>query len=243
VSTQIADAYAILPKFKYLRVVDVSDALDALGRQDLCLVSPEIRPLWPGMKFWGVALTIRVVPANRHMPHLSKEEALQSHRLWFEQVGRPTFQDLVRPGTVIVTDAHGCRETGIWGSANSLSMIARGAVGIVTDGYARDTYELTLQKTPICCRARGRTIIPGRVIFADVNVPISCGGALVRPGDIVGADDDGVIVVPQEIAAEVVEIASAILIDDMKTRRRLYEQVGLPFDHTVAVEEVEAFYR
>mgnify|MGYP000141501805 CR=1 FL=1 len=47
----------------------------------------------------------------------------------------------------------------------------------------------------------------------------------------------------EEIAAEVVEIASAILIDDMKTRRRLYEQVGLPFDHTVAVEEVEAFYR
>ena len=145
-STQIADAYAILPKFKYLRVVDVSDALDALGRQDLCLVSPEIRPLWPGMKFWGVALTIRVVPANRHMPPLSKEEALQSHRLWFEQVGRPTFQDLVRPGTVIVTDAHGCRETGIWGSANSLSMIARGAVGIVTDGYARDTYELTSRR-------------------------------------------------------------------------------------------------
>ncbi len=55
--------FVIRRLYRYLRVVDVSDALDGMGYFDLCLMSPEIRPLWPGMKFWGVALTVRCVPA------------------------------------------------------------------------------------------------------------------------------------------------------------------------------------
>ena len=242
-STPSMDPFALAHQFKYLRLADVSDALDALALQDLFLLSPDVRPLWPGMKFWGVALTVRVVPARRHMPPLAKADALRSHGIWFQQHGRPQYSQLIRPGHVIVMEAHECRETGIWGSANSMGAIASGAAGIVTDGYARDTYELTLQKTPICCRQRGRTIIPGRVEFVDQEVPINCGGVQVRPGDIVGCDDDGVIAVPQEAAAEVLPIAAAILLDDMRSRRRLYERLGMPPDHTVAVEEAEAFYK
>jgi regulator of RNase E activity RraA len=65
---------------------------------------------------------------------------------------------------------------------------------------------------------------------------------LVRQGDIVGCDGDGVVVVPQEIVGDVIKIAKGILIDDAPKRRRLYEQLGLPLDETVDVEAMQAFY-
>lgn len=134
-------------------------------------------------------------------------------------------------------------ETGIWGSNNALDLVARGAVGVLTDGYARDTDELISQQTPIACRARGRPIIPGRVTFAGVNEPVACGGVLVRPGDIVGVDGDGAVVVPQEVVEDVIRIAAAILVADARGRRRLFERLGMPFDESVDVEGMEAFYK
>jgi len=113
----------------------------------------------------------------------------------------------------------------------------------VTDGYARDTAELTRQRTPVVARARGRTIIPGRIMVAEVQCTIGCGGAQVNPGDIVGCDDDGVVVVPIDVAEEVAVHARAVLLADMRGRRRLYEKLGLPPDETVNYEEVEAYYR
>jgi 4-hydroxy-4-methyl-2-oxoglutarate aldolase len=76
----------------------------------------------------------------------------------------------------------------------------------------------------------------------EANVPIGCGGVQVCAGDIVGCDDDGVIVVPQDIAAEVAVHAQAVLLADMRGRRRLYERLGLPTDETVDVATVEAYY-
>ncbi len=243
-SNTSVDTYALLGLFKYLRVVDVVDAMDGIGYFDIGLMDPEIRPLWLGMKWWGVAVTQRCVPTNRPMWKLSTtEEIVNSHSIWFAEVGNIGLDEYVRPGSVIVTSTGDSKEVGFWGSNNSLSMIARGAVGIVTDGYCRDTYEVTLQKTPICARRRGRTIIPGRIQVAEVQVTVSCGGAQVRPGDIVGCDDDGLLVVPQEVAAEVARHAIAVLIADMKGRRRLYERLGMTPDETVDYEKVEAYYR
>jgi regulator of RNase E activity RraA len=74
------------------------------------------------------------------------------------------------------------------------------------------------------------------------QVPIGLGGAQVRPGDMVGCDDDGIVVVPQEVAAEVAVHAQAVLLHDMRGRRRLYERLGMPPDETVDVEMVEAYY-
>src|SRR3712207_8784294 len=111
-------------------------------------------------------------------------------------------------------------------------MVTRGAVGVLTAGCARDTDELILQNPPVACRARGRPIIPGRVIFSGVNEPIACGGVLVRPGDIVGCDGDGAVVVPAEVARDVAIIARGILVDDARKRRRPYEQNGMPPDET-----------
>jgi regulator of RNase E activity RraA len=244
VSTSAANSPFDLRKlYRYLRVADVCDALDGIGYFDLCQMSPEIRPLWQGMKFWGPALTVRCVPANRPMWKLdTTEEIVDAHGIWFKEVGNIGFNDLIQPGHVVVCDTGGAREVGFWGSANSLSVVEAGGVGIVTNGCCRDTAELTLQQTPICCRARGRTIIPGRIEVAEVQSKIGCGGVQVRPGDIVGCDDDGLVVVPQEVAQEVAVHARAVLLADMRARRKHYERLGRPLDATVDFEAVERYY-
>jgi len=238
-----ADPFELRKLYRYLRVVDVCDAMDGIGYFDIGLMSPEVRPLWPGMRFWGVALTIRCVPANRPMWRLeTTADIVNAHDLWFTEVGNIGIEGLIQPGHVIVTDAGDSGEVGFWGSNNSLGAVASGAVGIVTDGYCRDTAEIAVQRTPVCARARGRTIIPGRIEVAEVQTRIGCGGVQVRPGDIVGGDDDGVEVVPLEVAAEVAVHARAVLLADMRGRRTLYERLGMRLDETVDHETVEAYY-
>lgn len=238
------DPFELIKLYKYLRVVDVCDAMDGIGYFDIGLMDTNIRPLWHGIKFWGVAFTIRCVPANRPMWKLSTtEEIVNAHGIWFKEVGNISIHGKIRPGHVIITDTGGSREVGFWGSANSLSVVAEGAVGIITDGYCRDTDELILQKTPVCSRARGRTIIPGRIEVVEIQTRVGCGGVQVRPNDIVGCDGDGIVVVPLNIAQEVAIHARAILLADMRARRSLYERLGMQPDSTVDYEMVEAYYR
>ena len=237
------DGFELRKWYTYLRVVDVVDAMDGIGYFNVGLMDASVRSLYPGLRFWGVAFTLRCVPANRPMWKLeTTEEIVGAHGIWFREVGNVNYRDQIRDGHVIVTDTGGSGEVGFWGSNNALGMVARGAVGIVTDGYCRDTDELILQKTPICARARGRTIIPGRIEAVEVQSRIGCGGVQVCPGDMVGYDGDGIVVVPAAIASEVAVHARAILLADMKGRRRLYEQLGMPMDETVDVQMVEKYY-
>jgi 4-hydroxy-4-methyl-2-oxoglutarate aldolase len=227
------DAYALAARFnKFLRVTDVTDGLDAVGRADLTLMDHAIRPLWMGMRFWGPAMTLRVVPTNRRMPVIDRKDALRQHAMWNEMGGMHAKLN-VKPGCVVVTSTNGARECGYWGSNNSMDMQSKGVAGIVTDGFARDTDEIILQRNPVASRGIGRTIIPGRVELMDVDVPVGCGGVLVRPGDIIGCDWDGVIVVPIEVAEDVLCISARIMVDDKKARRRLYEKLGKKPDETV----------
>jgi len=238
---------SVIDRFRYLRVTDVVDAMDGLGYFDIGLMDPAVRPLWLGMRFWGPALTVRCVPSNRPMWKLdTTQDIVDDHGHWYRRYPAPVnigkIGEMVTPGCVIVQDVGASPETGYWGSNSALGMIARGAVGIVTDGECRDTYEVCLQKTPVCCRSRARTIIPGRLMEVEANTVIACGGVQVAPGDIVGCDDDGVVVVPQDLAEEVATHAAAVLIADMQGRRRLYERLGLPMDETVNVQAVAAYY-
>jgi 4-hydroxy-4-methyl-2-oxoglutarate aldolase len=237
------DPYALAARFsKYLRVTDVTDGLDAVGRADLTLMDPLIRPLWMGMRFWGPAVTMRVIPTNRRMPVIARKDALLQHDIWNES-GATHASLKTKPGCVIVTSTDGARECGFWGSNNSMAMQADGVVGIVTDGNARDTDEIVLQKNPVACRGIGRTIIPGRVELMDVDVPVGCGGVMVRPGDIIGCDWDGVVVVPLEVAEDVLYFAARIAIDDKKSRRALYEKLGKKPDETVDWEAVAEYFK
>lgn len=238
-----ADPDNVATLYKHLRVVDVADALDGIGYFDLTLMSPEVRPLWSGMRFWGHAATMRCVPSNKPMWKLeTTQEIVEAHRIWFEKHGHVRMPADLAPGHVVVTDAGGGPEVGLWGSENTMGAVTRGAVGIVTDGYCRDTAEVELQRTPVCARHRGRTIIPGRIEVVEVQTTIACGGVQVRPGDVVGADEDGVLVVPAEVAHEVATHARAILLADMNARRKHYATLGLPADASVDIEAIEAYY-
>jgi regulator of RNase E activity RraA len=99
-----------------------------------------------------------------------------------------------------------------------------------------------MQRTPMACKSRGRTIIPGRIEVVEVNTTIGIGGAQVRPGDIVGCDDDGLIVVPIEVAKEVAMHAKAVLLADMHSRGRRYEKLNREKDASVDTEAVERYY-
>jgi 4-hydroxy-4-methyl-2-oxoglutarate aldolase len=238
-----ADPSNLSSLYQHLRVVDVVDALDGIGYFNIGLMDPEVRPLWRGMKFWGEAVTIRCVPANKPMWKLdTTDDIVSAHGIWFEKNPPARLPDGLKPGHVVVMDAGGGPEVGFWGSENAMGAVVNGAVGIITDGYCRDTGEVELQRTPVVARHRGRTIIPGRIQAIEVQGTIACGGVQVNPGDIVGADDDGVVVVPQEVAEVVALHARAILLADMRARREKYRALGKTMDETVDVEAIEAYF-
>lgn len=239
------DPYAISARFNhFLRVTDVTDGLDAVGRADLTLMDPAIRPLWMGMRFFGPAVTMRVVPTNRRMPPVSKEDALKQHDIWRRMGGwHAELNPHLKQGCVLVMSTGGARECGYWGSNNSLDMMSRGVAGIVTEGNCRDTDEVIMQKCNVACRGIGRTIIPGRVELIDVEAPVGCGGVMVRPGDIVGCDWDGCIVIPIEVAEEVLAISARIAVDDKKARRRLYDRMGRKPDESVDWESAAEYFK
>src|SRR5262245_37067428 len=96
-TTSGIDPFEVRKLYKYLRVVDVADAMDGIGYFNIGLVDTDIRPLWNGIKFWGVALTIRCVPANRPMWKLTTtEEIVGAHGLWFAEVPHQRINHLIR---------------------------------------------------------------------------------------------------------------------------------------------------
>jgi regulator of RNase E activity RraA len=239
------DPYELAKRFnRFLRVTDVTDGLDAVGRPGITLVDPAIRPLWMGMKFWGPAVTMRVLPTNKPMPIVEPKDALRQHAIWAEMGGfKGDLRAAMKPGCVVVTSTGGAKECGWWGSNNSMGTQADGAVGIVTEGQCRDTDEVIAQKTPVACRGIGRPIIPGRTELVEVQTVVSCGGVMVRPGDIVGCDWDGVIVVPIEVAEDVLVFAARIAVDDKKGRRKLYDKLGKKPDESVDWQAAAEFFK
>lgn len=239
------DSFRLKKYYDPLRVADVCDALDGIGYFNLGLVSPEIRALQRGTKFWGVAFTVRCVPANRPMWILpTTPEIVDSHDIWFRKVGLGVwrFYDQLESGHVVVTDTGGAPPVGLWGSENSLRAIQKGAVGIITDGQCRDSGELLQQGTPICSRGVARTIIPGRIEIIETQARIGMGGVQVCPGDIIGCDDDGIVVVPQAVAEEVARHARAVLLADMRKRAKHFAELGYPKDDSVDVAKVERYF-
>ena len=153
--------------------------------------------------------------------------------------GSDTVIITAKPGTAIVLDVQGDGDVGSVGSFNSLAWYSKGARGIISNGGIRDTDEIIKQRIPVYLdyMERGRGIRPGRNEIESVNKPVTIGGVLIRPGDIVVADGDGVIVVPREHAKEVAEYAREILNKDKRGRRGLYKNLGMPLDKTVEIDE------
>lgn len=231
----------LLALYDGLRVADVVDGMDIVGLRDVGLVGTEIQPLWRDIdeldhQFTGIALTVRYVPHNRVVPNpMPPAEYERWKSSWYREISPEPFAEMIRPGHAIVIDASGDGDTGSIGSNNALGWVARGARGVVTNGSVRDTDEIIKQEIPLYVDhlERGRGIRPGRNMIESVNRPIEVGGALVRPGDVIVADGDGVVVVPREHAVAVAQAAHPILDADKEGRRRLYERLGRPLDETV----------
>ena len=228
-----------LSLYEGLRVADVSDGLDIAGLQDVGLMSPEIHTLWRDVenfqhRFCGLAVTVRYVPTNKRVNKMSTEEYQKWEGQWYDQLSSESFMDFLRPGSVIVIDGNEDGDTGTIGSNNTLAWKLKGAVGVVTSGGVRDTDEIIKEKIPLYLKRIGRGIRPGRNELESVNKPITCGGALVRPGDVIVADGDGVVVVPREQAEVVAQAARRILNSDKAGRRGLYKELHMPEDNTVA---------
>ena len=235
------DDAQILKLFDGLRVADVADGMDVAGLRNVGLVDTRIQPLWKDLdefdhQIRGIALTVRYVPHNRVVPNpMPADEFAKWEGSWYGEISPEPFVDLIRPGTVIVIDASGNGDSGSIGSFNSMDWFGRGAVGIVTTGSVRDTDEIIKQQIPLYLDPlqRGRGIRPGRNMIESVNKTIQIGGAVVRPGDVVVADGDGVIIVPREHAPAVARAARDVLDKDKSARKALYEKQKRPFDRTV----------
>ena len=215
--------------------------MDLIGLKDIGLMDPSIEALWKDIdqfKHWfcGIAVTVRYVPTNKKFPSdLPKAQYENWRDRWYGKLSPEPFVEYLKPGSVVVIDNQGDGDTGSTGSNNSLFWKTKGAVGIVSAGGVRDTDEIIKEQIPVYMNIskRGRGIRPGRNEIESVQKPVVIGGVLVRPGDVVVADGDGVIVVPREHAEAVAQAAHEILRVDKEARKNLYKQLGIPLDFTV----------
>ena len=235
-----AEDQKLLAQFDGLRVSDITDGMDAVGLQNVGLMDPEIHPVWKDPKtfrhrFIGIAVTARYVPTQR--PQAGRRATTKEYDDWsgdwYEKLSPETYMSIFRKGTALVIDDAERADVGSIGSYNILEWKLHGMVGVVTNATARDTDEVETEQVPLYFRHTGRGIRPGRNELESVNRPITCGGVLVMPGDVVAADGDGVVVVPRAVAEDVARYAHQIIDGDKAGRRNLYKQAGLPSDPSV----------
>jgi regulator of RNase E activity RraA len=196
-------------RLKGLSAAVLSDVMDGIGLRDRAM-RPFVRPLDESLAVYGRART------GLYMPVYSVTEGENPYEVEMELV------DDLGPGDVAVFGCNGPTDRiAPWGELLSTACVARGAAGCVTDGLVRDVTQIRAMRFPVFHGGIGPLDTKGRARMVERDVPVECGGVLVRPRDLVFGDADGVVVVPLERAEEVVLKAAGKVRGENKTREAL----------------------